>query len=144
MIDRGERLGNPAFFSLQFPLCHQETLQFRGGLRFRLAQVRKLSGNFRLQTGGFTCVRRADVYLRLGFREVFTRRLECGRRFLPSQMQLHRFMAANVTAQPAISCGLTSLAFQSLELTLKGDNYVVETLQVRFRGPQAEFGLVAS
>jgi hypothetical protein len=59
-------------------------------------------------------------------------------------MQLNRFMAANVTAQPAISCGLSSLAFQSLELTLKGDNYVVETLQVRFRGPQAEFGLVAS
>ena len=53
LIDRGERLGNPAFFSLQVRAERQETLQFRGGRGFRLAQVRKLSGNFRLQTGGF-------------------------------------------------------------------------------------------
>ena len=144
LIDRGERLGNPAFFSLQFPLCHQETLQFRGGLRFRLAQVRKLSGNFRLQTGGFTlrapCGRlpSASAFVRSSRARSSVVVASCHRKCscIASWQQCDRPTGDILRpVEPGVSIPGTDP---------QGRDYVVETLQVRFRGPQAEFGLVAS
>ena len=62
----------------------------------------------------------------------------------PPEIKERRFRFADMSGQIAISCRLSRLFLQALQLGLEGDQHVLDPFQIGFRPAQAKLGFVAA
>ncbi len=140
----GALFPDPLFISLQVVAGEVETLKLGRRLGLALAPFRQLGGMFDLDRRGGAGGAGQGRDHGLRFRKFLLGRLQGFLVGGPAQEKQRRLGLADVVRNIAVAGCLADLLLQVCQLRIQGHQDVVQALEIGFRAPEPQFGLVAA